>query len=234
MRKMLIIEDEPSIALALEDDFRLEGFEVVVASDGLKGLEYALDPTFDIILLDLALPGMGGFDICKTIRQKGLSTPVIMLTAKSQEIDKILGLEIGADDYVTKPFSPRVLTARVKALLRRSDSGNDSPETAAYNFGDVRVDVARHEVTKGGAHLDLTALEFSLLRFFLENNGLALRREQILDAVWGDDVIVDSRTVDTHVLHLRQKLEDDPSNPKWILGIRGVGYRFVLPSDDLE
>jgi len=226
--KMLIIEDEESIAMALEDDFSMEGFEVILAADGKTGLEKALDLTVDIILLDVVLPGMDGFEVCKTLRKKGCKTPIIMLTAKSQELDKILGLEFGADDYVTKPFSPRLLQARVNAVIRRSELRKTQDEDGIFEFGNVRVDLNKYEVIKRGVPVEFTALEFSLLRYFLKNHSKVASRDQILAAVWNSDVIVDTRTVDTHVLHLRKKIEDDPTNPKWIIGIRGVGYRFML------
>ena len=228
MKKILIIEDEDSIRMALEDDFQLEGYEVLVASDGKTGLEMGMDRDIDIILLDIMLPGINGIDVCKMLRKDDFDTPIIMLTAKSQEIDKILGLELGADDYVTKPFSPRELQARVKALLRRSESNRMSRVNHNCRFGDVQVDYGAHQVSKNGNEVRLTALEFTLLKYLLENKSKVLSRDDILDAVWNEQVQVEPRTVDTHIANLRKKIEDDPAHPRWIVGIRGVGYKFVL------
>ena len=228
MNRLLIIEDEESIRMLLEDDFRLEGYEVSSVDNGLKGMEMASSASFDIILLDIMLPGLDGIEICKRLRKRNINTPIIMLTSKSHEIDRVVGLEIGADDYVTKPFSPRELQARVKAVLRRTNR-NDSPaQKGTYNFGDLYIDVECYQVFKRDQEIRLTAMEFALLKFFLENNSKVLTRNEILKAVWENNVVVELRTVDTHIANLRKKLEDDPVNPKWILGIRGVGYRMVL------
>ena len=228
MKKILIIEDEEAISMALEDDFRIEGYEVFVARDGKSGLEMGMDRDIDIILLDIMLPEIDGIEVCKALRRNGFDTPIIMLTAKSQEVDRIVGLEIGADDYVTKPFSPRELQARVKAVLRRSKSVPSSDTTGILQFGDVSVDFDGHEVLKSGDEIRMTALEFSLLKYFLKNNSKVLSRDDILDAVWSEDVLVDPRTVDTHVAKLRKKIEDDPAHPRWIIGVRGIGYKFTL------
>ncbi len=228
MKKMLIIEDEEAISMALEDDFRLEGYEVKVARDGKTGLEMGMDRNIDIILLDIMLPELDGIEVCKDLRRNGFDTPIIMLTAKSQEIDRILGLEFGADDYVTKPFSPRELQARVKALLRRSESVRNSGKGSVCRFGDVHVNYDGHQVLKGGNEVRLTALEFALLKYFLENQSKVLSRSGILDAILGENVRVESRTVDTHVANLRKKIEDDPAHPRWIISVRSVGYKFVL------
>lgn len=228
MKKLLIIEDEESIRMLLEDDFSLEGYEVTSTENGLKGLDLASTGVFDIILLDVMLPGLDGIEICKRLRKKNIYTPIIMLTSKSHEIDRVVGLEIGADDYVTKPFSPRELQARVKAVLRRTNRADYSPKEGLYEFDDLHIDVNRFELFKRGKAIRLTALEFALLKFFLENNLKVLTRDEILDAVWDNNIMVESRTIDTHVAHLRKKLEDDPANPKWILGVRGVGYKSVF------
>ena len=227
MKKLLIIEDEAAISMALEDDFKLEGYDVTVANDGKTGLQLGMDINPDIILLDIMLPGMSGLDVCKALRRNGFDTPIILLTAKSQEIDKILGLELGADDYVTKPFSPHVLQARVRALLRRSESRRSSNRSGIHQVGDLQIDYNGHQVLKNDQDVRLTTLEFTLLKYFLENDGKVLSRDDILDTVWNDDVMVEPRTVDAHVAHLRKKIEDDPSHPKWIIGVRGVGYKFV-------
>jgi DNA-binding response OmpR family regulator len=171
------------------------------------------------------LPKMDGFEVCKRLRHSGITTPILMLTAKSQEVDKVLGLELGADDYVTKPFSPRELLARVKALLRRATPA--APDMGRFSFGDVEVDFRTYAVTKGGAHVSLTLREFELLRHLIKHRDEVTDRATILEEVWGDDWDVFPRTIDTHIAHLRKKLEDGPANPKHILNVRGIGYRFV-------
>jgi DNA-binding response OmpR family regulator len=225
MDRVLIVEDEEAILLALEDDLRAEGYQVASATDGPSGLSMAEDHAYDLIILDIMLPGMNGFEVCKRLRQASVTTPILILTAKSQEIDKVLGLELGADDYVTKPFSRRELLARVKAILRR---GASSPkELGSCRFGDVEVDFRKYEVRKRGRAVHLTSREYALLRFLMEHSDDVVGRDEILDQVWGDAASVYPRTVDTHVGRLRKKLEDDPKNPRYIVGIRGVGYRFA-------
>ncbi|MEE8604784.1 MAG: response regulator transcription factor [Candidatus Aminicenantaceae bacterium] len=224
MAKILIIEDEEAILMALEDNLKIEGYEVESAMDGEKGFSLAKESKFDLIILDIMLPRMDGFEVCKQLRQSGIATPILMLTAKSQEIDKVLGLELGADDYVTKPFSPRELLARVKALLRRSKQTRQGIDR--YSFGDVEVDFNKYEVKKGGRPVFLTALEFSLLHFLVQNSGKVVSRDNILDEVWGKDVYIQPRTVDKHIAELRKKIEDDPTSPEYIIGVRGVGYKF--------
>jgi two-component system alkaline phosphatase synthesis response regulator PhoP len=226
MAKILIVEDEESILMALEDNLKMEGYEVESAVNGEEGLSKAKERQFDLIILDIMLPRLDGFEVCKRLRQAGNMTPILMLTAKSQEIDKVLGLELGADDYVTKPFSPRELLARVKALLRRSQQVREGISEAA--FGDIEVDFKRYEVNKRGRLVYLTALEFSLLHFLVQNQGQVLSRDTILDAVWGKDVYIQPRTVDKHIAELRKKIEDDSSSPKHIIGVRGVGYKFSV------
>jgi len=227
MNKILIIEDEESIRLALEDDFRLENYDVEVASDGIEGLSKAANPGIDLIILDIMLPGLNGFDICKKLRNQGIRTPVIMLTAKGQEIDRVVGLEIGADDYVTKPFSPRELQARVKAVLRRMETEPDDTAETLFRSGGLEVDFRQYECRKNGKEVSLTALEFELLKYLLQNRGRVINRDELLDEIWGKDVFVAPRTVDTHMANLRKKIEDDPSRPRLIISIRGVGYKFV-------
>jgi two-component system alkaline phosphatase synthesis response regulator PhoP len=225
MPKILIVEDDENIRMALEDDLALEGFEVAGAADGEQGLQMAKENSYDLIILDLMLPRLNGTDVCKALRRANIFTPIIMLTAKSQEIDKILGLELGADDYVTKPFSPRELLARVKAILRRS--AREQPALNYYHFGDLEIDFDKYEAKKKGQLIHLTAYEFELLRLFINNQNKVLDRDFILDEIWGEVVIVTPRTVDTHIANLRKKIEDDPADPRFIVGIRGVGYKFI-------
>jgi len=225
MERIIIIEDEESILMALEDNLKLEGYAVSSALDGEMGLSKVIEHQYDLIILDIMLPKINGFDVCKRIRQEGISTPILMLTAKSQEIDKVLGLELGADDYVTKPFSPRELLARVKALLRRARHQEKGKEI--YHFGDVDIDFKKYEIKKKGKRIYLTALEFALLHFLIKHNGEVVSRDAILDEVWGNDVFVQPRTVDKHIAELRKKIEDDPPNPKFIVGVRSIGYKFV-------
>jgi two-component system alkaline phosphatase synthesis response regulator PhoP len=222
--RILIIEDDESILMGLEDDLKLEGYAVCTARDGVAGLSLAKERRHDLIILDIMLPGMNGFDVCKELRQRGIATPILMLTARGREADKVLGLELGADDYVTKPFSPRELLARIKAILRRVEETRQGDERA--QFGDVEVDFKKYEVKKGNRPVYLTSLEFALLRLLVNHKGEVLSRDTILDGVWGKNVFVDNRTVDTHVAHLRKKLEDDPAAPKHIEGVRGIGYKF--------
>jgi two-component system alkaline phosphatase synthesis response regulator PhoP len=227
MKKILIIEDEESIRMALEDDFRLEHYTVEVASDGIEGLAKASNPDTDLIILDIMLPGINGYDICKKLRSQGIKTPIIMLTAKGQEIDRVLGLELGADDYVTKPFSPLELQARVKAVLRRMEKEPDDSGDKLFRFGELEVDFRQHQCRKGGKEIRLTAHEFGLLKYLIQNKGRVIDRYELLDEVWGKDVVVSLRTVDTHMANLRKKIEDDPARPRLIISIRGVGYKFI-------
>ena len=225
MPKILIIEDEESILMALEDHLTLEGYEVETARDGISGFRIARESKLDLVILDIMLPGMDGFEVCKGLRREGVETPILMLTAKGQEIDKVLGLELGADDYVTKPFSPRELGARIKAILRR---GRSAPATAdTYSFGNVEVDFRKYEATRKGEPLEMTKLEFDLLKYLIEHRHEAVSRSDILDHLWDDPGSVFPRTVDTHIANLRRKLEDDPAAPRHLIQVRGVGYRFA-------
>jgi len=212
--------------MALEDDFRLEGYEVEVASEGLDGLVKATDPEVDLVILDIMLPGMNGFDICKKLRSQGIQTPIIMLTAKGQEIDRVLGLEFGADDYVTKPFSPRELQARVKAILRRMVKEPDDEGENFFRMGELEVDFLQYECRISGRKVALTAHEFGLLKYLIQNRERVIDRDELLDKVWGKNVVVSVRTIDTHMANLRKKLEKDPVHPGFIRSIRGVGYKF--------
>jgi two-component system alkaline phosphatase synthesis response regulator PhoP len=222
MSRLLVVEDEPGIAFALETDLRSEGYEVAVVTTGDEASRRARSESFDLVLLDVMLPGKDGFEVCREIRRAGVRTPIILLTAKSQEAEKVMGLELGADDYVTKPFSPRELRARIKAALRRA--APESPDV--FRFGDSEVDFARCEVRRGGMAIDLTALEFKLLSVFVRSRGRVLTREQLLDAAWGRDVSLNDRVVDNHIVSLRRKIEPDPARPRFLLNIRGLGYRF--------
>jgi DNA-binding response OmpR family regulator len=221
--RLLIVEDEPGIAFALEVDLGAEGYDVTLATRGDDALRLARSEPFDLILLDVMLPGKDGFDVCRELRRSGVRTPIILLTAKAQEAEKVMGLELGADDYVTKPFSPHELRARIKAVLRR---GAPEPATATVRFDDVEVDFARCEVRRGGAPVDISALEFKLLGVFLRNRGRVLSRDQLLDAAWGRGVALNDRVVDNHIVGLRRKIEPDPARPRYLLNIRGMGYRF--------
>lgn len=224
MADILIIEDEESILMALEDDLKFEGYSVTTATDGESGFSAAFKKRFDLLILDIMLPKINGFDVCKKLRASGVTTPIIMLTARGREVDRVLGLELGADDYVTKPFSPRELQARIKAILRRVNQTREAEEL--ITFGAVEVDFKKYETRKSGESVYLTSLEFSLLKFLVDNSDRALSRNDILDGVWGDGVHVFDRTVDTHIGHLRKKLEENADKPEHIVSVRGIGYRF--------
>ncbi|MCX6559382.1 MAG: response regulator transcription factor [Candidatus Aminicenantes bacterium] len=222
MAKILVVEDEPAIALGLKNDLKLEGYAVEVAGDGETALRRAGREAFDLILLDLMLPRKDGLAVCRELRHAGIRTPIIMLTAKAQEAEKVLGLELGADDYVTKPFSPLELRARVKAILRRASE--EAPEV--YRFGDVEVDLTRAEVRRAGAALDMTPLEFKLLATFIRRRGRLLTRERLLDEVWRPDSSPTDRVIDNHIMNLRRKIEPVPNVSRYIVSVRGQGYRF--------
>jgi two-component system alkaline phosphatase synthesis response regulator PhoP len=223
--RILIVEDEPAMVEGLRDNFEYEGYEVISAADGAEGLERALRDQPDLVVLDVMMPKMSGLDVCKQLKGKKPSIPIIMLTARGQEIDKVVGLELGADDYVTKPFSIRELMARVKAVLRRV-----SPQTSgseSYRFSDVEVNVRSNEVLRGGKPVELSSKEFALLAYFVAHPAETLSRDRLLDAVWGYENYPNTRTVDAHIVHLRQKLEPNPEEPKFILTVHGTGYKFV-------
>ena len=222
MARILVVEDEPPIASALEDDLKLEGYEVEVVRDGEAASRRAQEQSFDLIILDVMLPHKDGFEVCRELRRAGLRMPVILLTAKTQESDKVLGLELGADDYVTKPFSPRELRARVKAALRRA--AGEMPEI--YRFGDAELDFTRGELRRGGRPVEMTPLEYKLLAVFIRHRGQTLSRDQLLDQVWGRQTFVTDRVVDTHITNLRKKIETKPSQPRFLINVRGMGYRF--------
>jgi len=222
MARILVVEDEPPLALGLEDDLKLEGYEVEIARDGETASRRAREQSFDLIILDVMLPHKDGFGVCRELRRAGLRMPVILLTAKTQESDKVLGLELGADDYVTKPFSPRELRARIKAALRRA--AGETPEI--YRFGDAEVDFSRCELRRGGRAVEMTPIEFKLLAAFIRHRGQTLNRSKLLDQVWGRETFVTDRVVDTHLTNLRKKIEPKPSEPRFLVSVRGMGYRF--------
>jgi DNA-binding response OmpR family regulator len=230
MPRILIVDDEPEMVRGLEDNLRFEGYQTVAAGDGRRGLALALSEAPDLILLDVMMPGMSGWDLCRELRRRGLDTPVIMLTARGEEVDRVLGLELGADDYVTKPFSLRELMARIRAVLRRPGPRHKFEEFA---FGDVRVHLRARQAFKAGREVRLTRKEFDLLRYFIEHPGEVVTRDRLLDEVWGYDRYPTTRTVDTHILRLRQKFEDDPERPAHILTAHGQGYRFVVDKGGL-
>ena len=222
--RILIVEDEPAMVQGLRDNFEYEGYEVISALDGSAGLEKALNENPDLVVLDVMMPKMSGLDVCKHLKVKKPNLPIIMLTARGQEIDKVVGLELGADDYVTKPFSIRELMARVKAVLRRV---NPQPDVDVYKFSDVEVNVKANEVLRGGRAVELSTKEFALLAYFVAHPGETLSRDRLLDAVWGYENYPNTRTVDAHIVHLRQKLETNPEEPRFILTVHGSGYKFV-------
>lgn len=225
-KRVLVVEDDGALAMAITDRLESEGFVVEGASDGNEGLARARRESYDLILLDVMLPGKSGFDVASELRAQGVETPILMLTARGEVTDKVVGLQLGADDYLTKPFEFIELLARIRALLRRPTMG--APEGAAdpFEFDGVVVSFRKAEVTKDGVPVSLSALEFHLLRHFIEHRGVLLSRNELLDAVWGYDVMISTRTVDVHVARLRQKVERDPQNPRFILTVRGMGYKL--------
>lgn len=226
MKKILIIEDEPGIRVSVRDEFASLGYEIVTAENGTAGLEAARRTKPDLILLDIKLPGIDGYTVCQRLRGEGDRTPIIILTVKDRELDKILGLELGADDYLTKPFSLRELEARVKAVLRRAAEREIG--IGEYRFGRVKLNFRKYEAEKSGRKLELTRVEFDLLRLLVEKKDRVLTRGEILDAIWGEDnVCVSERTIDSHIANIRRKIEDRPDAPKHVLSVRGVGYKFV-------
>lgn len=223
MTRILVVEDEPGIALALEDDLTIEGYRVDVVRDGPAALKKARQESFDAILLDVMLPGKDGFEVCRELRRSGVRTPILILTARAQEAEKVLGLEAGADDYVTKPFGPRELRARIAALLRRSQA---TPVPPAVRVGDSEIDFSRAEIRRGGEITPLTPLEYRLLQSFIRARGRILTREQLITEAWGPNTFVSDRVVDNHIGSLRKKLEPDVAEPRYLRNIRGLGYRF--------
>jgi DNA-binding response OmpR family regulator len=231
MVKVLVIEDEPGIAFSLESDLQTEGYEVTVVADGAEAVPRALSQPFDLILLDVMLPNKDGFEVCRELRHRGLRTPIILLTAKTHEAEKVVGLDVGADDYVTKPFSPRELRARIRALLRRAspmatEHGLNSHEQDIHRFGPCELDMTRFELRRNGQCIESTTTELKLLAAFVRNRGRLLTRERLLDEVWGTGIAVTDRVIDNHIVSLRKKIEDEPTAPRYLISVRGVGYRF--------
>jgi DNA-binding response OmpR family regulator len=225
MKRILIIEDDPAILLGLEASLREEHYEVLTATDGETGHRMGKQENVDLIILDLMLPNKNGEEICRDLRKEGIKTLILMLTSKKEEIDKVLGLEIGADDYVTKPFSIRELHARIKSLLRRT--GELKGEIEEYAFGNVYVDFKKQEAIKNRKPLELSAREFEVLKYFIQHEGEVVTREMLLDNVWGYESFPTTRTVDNYILSLRKHIEDDPAKPKHLLTIHTAGYKFV-------
>jgi two-component system alkaline phosphatase synthesis response regulator PhoP len=223
--RVLLVEDEPAVAMTLADLLMGEGYDVETATDGKTGLARAANELFDVVLLDVMLPQMNGFDVCRELRRMGKDVAILMLTARGQLTDRVVGLKLGADDYLTKPFEPPELLARVEALLRRVRK-QGLPAVATFQFGDVSIDFERGDATKGGAPIPLAAKEFELLRYLVNRRGKVVSREELLESVWEYQPGVSSRTLDVHIAWLRQKLEDNPATPKHIHTVRGVGYRF--------
>src|SRR5215813_15460030 len=224
MPRILIVDDEPEMVRGLQDNLRFEGYQTLTAGDGARALALAASEVPDLIVLDLMMPGLSGWDVCRALRERGLDIPIIMLTARGQESDQVRGLELGADDYLTKPFSLRELLARVRAVLRRPGPRQKTDELA---FGDVRVHRRGRQVFKAGRELTLTRKEFDLLAYFLEHRGETITRDRLLDEVWGYEQFPTTRTVDTHVLRLRRKFEADPDRPTLIVTVHGQGYKFT-------
>jgi two-component system alkaline phosphatase synthesis response regulator PhoP len=228
MKRILVIEDEPQMLLGLRDNLELEGYEVQTASDGDEGLARAASFSPDLVILDVMLPKKNGFDVCRELRARAITTPIVMLTARSAETDKVLGLELGADDYVTKPFSITELLARVRAVLRRTTTQKAAPPTSEMvRIGDIEIDFKLHQARRGKTRIDFTAREFDLLRYFVQHTGQVVTREQILNEVWGYEEFPTTRTIDNFVAKLRQKIERAPHAPEHILTIHGSGYKFV-------
>ena len=223
--KILVVEDEPNMVAGLRDNFEFEGYQVITARDGVEGLQRALEESPDLVVLDVMMPRMSGLEVCKQLRAKRCSIPIIMLTARGQEVDKVVGLELGADDYVTKPFSIRELLARVKAVLRRTSVLPKDQDRRS--FGEVEVDLRKCRVLRSGKPIDISSKEFELLKYFIVHSGETLSRDRLLEDVWGYDNYPTTRTVDTHLVRLRQKLEPDPEQPQYFLTVHGTGYRFV-------
>lgn len=225
-KRILLIEDEPGLVLTLTDRLTSENYLVASVRDGEAGLQRASEEAFDAIILDVMLPRKNGFDVCRDLRQLGVQTPVLMLTARGQVVDKVVGLKLGADDYLTKPFEMMELLARIEALMRRAPVAAQS-SAEVYQFGSNRIDFRRAEVDRDGCQIELSAKEFQLLRYFVQHRQATISRDELLNEVWGYDAMPTTRTVDVHVAWLRQKLEPNPRHPQFLLTIHGMGYKFV-------
>ena len=228
-KRILLVEDEPGLILTLTDRLENEGYEVLSEEKGDTGLTTALKENFDLYILDVMLPNKSGLDICQELRKQNINTPILMLTAKGQVVDKVVGLKLGADDYLTKPFEMPELMARVEALIRRTsrEASAEKQSTETYQFGDIDIDFRKAEVNQNGKLIDLSAKEFQLLRYFVEHRGATLSRDELLNEVWGYDALPSTRTIDVHVAWLRQKLEPNARRPQFILTVHGLGYKFV-------
>jgi two-component system alkaline phosphatase synthesis response regulator PhoP len=225
-KTILVVEDDMGIRTILEDMLTSQGYDAVTAEDGMKGLQLARELKPDLVILDVMLPLLDGFEVCKKIRKEGIISPIMMLTVKDEEVDKVLGLELGADDYVTKPFSLKELSARVKALFRRVEEYRE--ELSAYRFGNIELDFQKYESWKEGKQLDLSPLELKILKALISRKGRAITRDELLDLVWGvNNLTVSHRTVDSHIAHIRKKVEEDPSQPEFIRSVHSIGYKFV-------
>ena len=226
-KRILIVEDEPGIVITVTDRLISDGFQVETADDGESGLARASTEPFDLILLDVMLPRKSGLDVCRDLRQRGITIPIIMLTARGLITDKVVGLKLGADDYITKPFELMELSARIEALLRRAPTAAPSDSHEVYQFGPIRIDFRRTEVTRNGKVIDLSAREFHLLKYFIEHRNTTISRDELLNEVWGYNAMPSTRTVDVHIAWLRQKIESNQGRPKFILTVHGMGYKFV-------
>jgi DNA-binding response OmpR family regulator len=230
MKKILIVEDELNMINGLKDNLEFEGYEIDTALEGNTGLEKVLQKHYDLILLDIMLPGVSGLDICKAARKKGVNTPIILLTAKGEEIDKVLGLELGADDYITKPFSLRELLARIKAILRRAGNGQEeNGEPEFVTLGNIKVNFKNYVALEGSGEIKMSHKEFEVLHYLYKNEGKTIDRDELMSSVWSIEYEITTRTVDNFILKLRQKIETDPNNPKIILTVHGIGYKMILP-----
>lgn len=227
MATILLVEDEKGLIITLTDRLKSEGFTVDVAGDGRAGFQKALEHRYDLIILDVMLPKKNGYDVCRDLRQKGIESPILMLTAKGETLDKVLGLKLGADDYLTKPFEIIELLARIEALLRRAPDKTNGRSSEGFRFGEITIDFKRAEVRRESERVELSAMEFKLLQHLIENRGIVHSRDQLLDAVWGYDATPSTRTVDVHIAWLRQKLEANPKHPHFIQTVHGMGYKFV-------
>lgn len=228
MKKILIIEDELNMIKGLQDNLEFEGYAVDTAMEGKSGLEKILQGKYDLILLDVMLPGISGFDICKTARKEGVNTPIVLLTAKGEEIDKVLGLELGADDYITKPFGLRELLARIKAILRRAPAENGTSGASLVTIGNLQVNFKNYLAQQGGKEIKMSHKEFEILHYLYQQVGKTVHRDDLMSSVWSIDYDITTRTVDNFILKIRQKIETDPNHPKIILTVHGVGYKMVL------